>query len=120
VTARTQAKGVSPDTLRMNNLSGKERGLEMAKKDEIMKRVLLAIFFCLLMSSTANAQSARVLWEQVEVMEIKDGSLSQNSQWTLLGTAPTYEQCKEAQRRVFEVRRNQYTALKEFKPKVEI
>jgi hypothetical protein len=71
-------------------------GLEMAKKNEKMKRVFLAIFFCLLISSKANAQSPRVLWERVQVMEIKHGSLSENSQWTLLQATPTYEQCIEA------------------------
>jgi hypothetical protein len=92
----------------------------MTKKNEKMKRVLLAIFFCLLMSSTANAQSPRVLWEQVQVMEIKHGTLSENSQWTLLKAAPTYEQCIEAQRRIFEVRKNDYLALKGSKPWMEI
>jgi len=104
----------------MNNLWGKERGLEMAKKDEKMKRVLLALFFCLLMSNTASAQSPRVLWEMVQVMEIKNGTLSENSQWTLLEAAPTYEQCIEAQRGVFEVRKNEYTVLKGSKPWMEI
>jgi len=104
----------------MNNLSRKERGLEMANKNEKMKRLLLAMFFCLLMSSTANAQSARVLWEMVQVMEIENGTLSENSQWTFLGAAPTYEQCIEAQRRVFEVRNNDYRTLKESKPNMEI
>jgi len=92
----------------------------MAKKNEKMKRVLLAIFSCLLMSSTANAQSAMVLWEQVQVMEIKDGTLSENSQWTSLRAAPTYEQCIEAQIRAFEVRRNVCTALKDSNPTMEI
>jgi len=92
----------------------------MAKKNEKMKRVLLATFFCLLMSSTANAQPARVLWEQVQVMEIKNGTLSENSQWTRLEVAPTYEQCIEAQRRVFEVRKNEYAVLKGSKPWIEI
>lgn len=87
-------------------------GLEMAKKNEKMKKVFLAIFFCLLISSKANAQSARVLWEQVQVMEIKHGTLSENSQWTLLKAAPTPEQCIEAQRQVFEVRKNEYAVLK--------
>ena len=104
----------------MNNLSGEERGLEMAKKNEKMKRVLLAIFFCLLISSTATAQSPRVLWEQVQVMEIKHGTLSENSQWTLLKAAPTPEQCIEAQRQVFEVRKNEYAVLKGSKPWIEI
>jgi hypothetical protein len=104
----------------MNNLWGKERGLGMARKNEKMKRVLLAIFFYLLMSSTANAQSPSVLWEQVQVMEIKDGTLSENSQWTLLEAAPTYEQCIEAQRRVFEVRENDYLVLKGSKRWIEI
>ena len=97
----------------MNNLSGKERGLEMTKRNEIMKRVLLAIFFCLLMSGTANAQAGLVLWEQVQVMEVKNGALSQNSQWKLLGASLTYEQCTEAQRQVFEVRKSDYAALKD-------
>jgi len=92
----------------------------MAKKNEKMKRVLLATFFCLLMSSTANAQPARVLWEQVQVMEIKNGTLSENSQWTRLEVAPTYEQCIEAQRRVFEVRKNEYAVLKGSQPWMEI
>ncbi len=74
-----------PDTLPMNNLWGKERGIEMAKKNKKLKRVLLAIFFCLLMSNTANAQSPRVLWERVQVMEVKDGALNENSQWKLIG-----------------------------------
>ena len=104
----------------MNNLSRKERGLEMANKNEKMKRLLLAMFFCLLMSSTANAQSARVLWETVQVMEIENGTLSENSQWTLLGAAPSDVQCIEAQRRVFEVRNNDYRTLRESKPNMEI
>jgi hypothetical protein len=97
----------------MNNLSGKERGLEMAQRNEIMKRVLLVIFFCLLLCGTANAQSALVLWEQVQVMEVKNGALSENSQWKLVGASLTPEQCTEAQRQIFEVRKNDYTALKE-------
>jgi hypothetical protein len=104
----------------MNNLSGKERGLEMAKRNEIMKRVLLAIFFCLLMSGTANAQAGRVLWEQVQVMEVKNGALSENSEWTLLEVAPTYERCTEAERQVFEVRKNDYTALKDSFPQMQM
>jgi hypothetical protein len=103
-----------------NNLSGKERGLEMAKRNEKMKRVLLAIFFCLLLSGTANAQSSMVLWEQVQVMEVKNGALSENSNWKLLGASLTYEKCIETQKRVFEVRQNDYTALKESFPKMEI
>jgi hypothetical protein len=109
-----------PDTLPMNNLWEKERGIEMAKKNKKLKRVLLAIFFCLLVSSTANAQSPRVLWERVQVMEVKDGALNENSQWKLLETTPTYEQCMEAQRRVFEARRSDYAILKESRPKMEI
>jgi len=93
----------------------------MAKKNEKMKRVLLAVFFCLLMSSAANSPSPRVLWEQVQVMEInKQGTLSENSQWTLLEAAQTHEQCIEAQRRVFEVRKNDYLVLKGSKPWIEI
>ena len=92
----------------------------MAKRNEIMKRVLLAIFFCLLMSGTANAQAGPVLWEQVQVMEVKNGALSENSQWTLLEVAPTYERCTEAQRQVFEVRKNDYTALKDSFPQMQI
>jgi ABC-type uncharacterized transport system auxiliary subunit len=92
----------------------------MAKKNEKMKRVFLAILFCLLISSKANAQSPRVLWEQVQVMEIKHGTLSENSQWTLLKAAPTPEQCIEAQRQVFEVRKNEYAVLKGSQPWIEI
>jgi hypothetical protein len=104
----------------MNDLSEKERGLEMAKRNEIMKRILLAVFFCLLMSGTARAQSGLVLWEQVQVMEVKNGALSENSQWTLLEIAPTYEQCTEAQRRVFEARKNDYTAMKDSFPQMQV
>jgi ABC-type uncharacterized transport system auxiliary subunit len=104
----------------MNSLSEKERGPEMAKRNEKMKRILLAVFFCLLMSGTARAQSGLVLWEQVQVMEVKNGALSENSQWTLLKAAPTPEQCIEAQRRAFEVRKNEYTVLKGSKPWMEI
>jgi len=104
----------------MNNLSGKERGLEMAKRNKIMKRFLLATFFCLIMSGTANAQAGLVLWEQVQVMEVKNGALSQNSQWKLLGASLTYEQCTEAQRQVFEVRKSDYAALKDSFPQMQI
>jgi len=92
----------------------------MAKKNEKMILVLSAIFFFLLIGSTANAQSPRVLWEQVQVMEIKQGILSEDSQWTLLKAAPTPEQCIEAQRQVFEVRKNEYTSLKGSQPWMEI
>jgi len=92
----------------------------MAKKNEKVKQVLVAIFFCLLMSGTANAQSGLVLWEQVQVMEIKNAALSVNSQWTLLKFAPTYAQCIEAQRQVFEVRKNDYIALKESLPQMQV
>jgi hypothetical protein len=104
----------------MNNLSGKERGLEMAKMNEKMKRVLLAIFFCLLMSGTARAQADLVLWEQVQVMEVKNGALSENSQWKLLGASLTYERCTEAERQVFEVRKNDYAALKDSFPQMQM
>jgi hypothetical protein len=66
----------------------------MARKNEKIKGVLLAIFLCLLMGTTANAQEAVLLWEKVLVMEIKDGALSENSQWTLLKAAPTYGMCQ--------------------------
>ena len=92
----------------------------MAKRNGIMKRVLLVIFFCLLMSGTANAQAGLVLWEQVQVMEVKNGALSQNSQWKLLGASLTYEQCTEAQRQVFEVRKSDYAALKDSFPQMQI
>jgi hypothetical protein len=92
----------------------------MAKKNEKMKRVLLAIFFCLLTSGTASAQSGMVLWEQVQVMESKNGTLSENSEWKLLGASQTYEQCTEAQRQVSEVRKNDYTALKDSFPQMQI
>ena len=92
----------------------------MAKKNEKMKRVSLAILSFLLMSSTANAQSGMVLWEEKQVMEIKNGTLSENSQWTLLEAAPTPEQCIEAQKRVFEVRKNNYLVLKGSKPWMEV
>jgi len=109
-----------PNTLPINNLSGKERGLEMARKNGKVKKVLLAMFCCLLMGSTANAQSGLVLWEQVQVMEVKNGALSENSEWKLLGASLTYEQCTEAQRQVFEVRKNDYTALKDSFPQLQI
>ena len=93
----------------------------MAKKNEKMIQVLSAIFFCLLISSTANAQSPRVLWEQVQVMEInKQGTLSENSEWTPLEATQTHAQCIEAQKRVFEVRKNDYLVLKGSKPWTEI
>jgi len=104
----------------MNNLSGKERGLEMAQGDERVKQVFLAVLLCLFMSGTANAQSGPVLWEQVQVMEVKNGALSGNSEWKLLGASQTYEQCTEAQRQVSEVRKNDYTALKDSFPQMQI
>jgi hypothetical protein len=104
----------------MNNLSGKERRLEMAKWNERMKRVLLVIFSFLLMSGSASAQSNVVLWEQIQVMEVENGALSENSQWRLLEVAPTYEQGKAAQRQVFESRKSEYTALKEWFPQMQI
>jgi hypothetical protein len=104
----------------MTNLSGKERGLEMAKKNEKVKQVLLAVFLCLLMSGVANAQSSLALWEQVQVMENKNGALSETSEWTRLGGFLTYEDCTEAQTQVFEVRKNDYTALKDSFPQRQI
>jgi hypothetical protein len=104
----------------MNNLSGKERGLEMAQRNKKMKRVLLAMIFSLLMSSAANAEPARVLWEQVQVMEIKNGTLSENSVWKLLEVTPTAEQCIEAEKQVLEVRKNDYSALKDSYPQMQL
>jgi len=104
----------------MNNLSVKERGREMAQRNEKMREVLSAIFFCLLMSGTANAQSGLILWEQVQVMEIKNAALSVNSQWKLLGVSLTAEQCTEAQRQVSEARKSEYTALKDSFPQMQI
>jgi hypothetical protein len=92
----------------------------MARKNEKIKGVLLAIFLCLLMGTTANAQEAVLLWEKVLVMEIKDGALSENSQWTLLKAAPTYEQCTEAQRQVFEASKTDYLTLKGSNPEMEV
>jgi hypothetical protein len=92
----------------------------MARKNEKIGEVLLAIALYLLMGSTANAQNAALLWEKVVVMEIKDGGLSENSQWTLLKAAPTYEQCTEAQRQVFEARKTDYLALKDSTPEMEV
>jgi hypothetical protein len=92
----------------------------MAKKKEKMELVLLAMFFCLLLSNTANAQNAVLLWKKVLVIEIKDGALSENSQWTLLKAASTYEQCTEAQRQVFEARKTDYLALKDVTPGMEV
>jgi hypothetical protein len=92
----------------------------MARKNEKIRGVLLAIFFCLLVSSTANAQNAVLLWEKVLVMEIKDGALSENSQWTLLKAAPTYGQCIEAQGQVFQQCKNGYLALKGSNPEMEV
>jgi hypothetical protein len=97
-----------------------KRGLEMVRKNEKIKGVLLAIFFCLLMSSTANAQNAVLLWEKVLVIEIKEGALSENSQWMLLKAAPTYDQCIEAQRQVFEARNTEYSTLRHSKPEMEV
>jgi hypothetical protein len=92
----------------------------MTQRNEKMKRILFAIVLCLLLSGTANAQAGLVLWEQVQVMEVKSGALTENSQWTLLKTVTTYEQCTEAQRQVFEVRKNDYTALKDSFPQMQI
>ncbi len=92
----------------------------MVQRTERMIRVLLAILCCLLMAGTASAQAGLVLWEQVQVMEIKNGALGENSQWTLLEVSPTYEQCAEAQKQVFEVRKNDYTALKDSFPQMQI
>ena len=92
----------------------------MARKNEKIRGILLAIFLCLLMGSTANAQDAVLLWEKVQVTEIKDGALSENSQWTLLKAAPTYEECTEAQRQVFEARKTDYLTLKDSKPEMEV
>jgi hypothetical protein len=91
----------------------------MAKKKEKMELVLLAMFFCLLLSNTANAQNAVLLWKKVLVIEIKDGALSENSQWTLLKAAPTYEACIEAEGQVFEARKADYLALKDSNPEIE-
>jgi ABC-type uncharacterized transport system auxiliary subunit len=104
----------------MDNLSRQERGLEMAQKNEKVKQVLLAVLLCLFMSGTAIAQTGPVLWEQVQVMEVKDGALNENSQWTLLKATPTYEQCTEAQRQVLEVKKSDYTALKDSFPQMQI
>jgi hypothetical protein len=92
----------------------------MGKKKKETGLVLLAIFFCLLVSSRANAQSAVLLWEKVLVMEIKAGALNENSQWTPLKTAPTYDQCIEAQRQVFEARKTDYLALRHSQPEMEV
>jgi hypothetical protein len=61
-----------------------------------------------------------LLWKKVLVIEIKEGALSENSQWTLLGAAPTHEACIEAQRQVFEARKTDYLALKDSNPEMEV
>jgi hypothetical protein len=53
-------------------------------------------------------------------MEVKDGALAETSEWKLLGASLTSEQCTEAQKRTFDVRKNDYTVLKEKFPKMEI
>jgi hypothetical protein len=53
-------------------------------------------------------------------MEIKNGALSENSEWKLLEVTPTAEQCTEAEKQVFEVRKNDYTALKNSFPQMQI
>jgi hypothetical protein len=92
----------------------------MARKNEKIRGILLAIFFCLIMSSTANAQNAVLLWQKVLVMQIKDGALSENSQWTLLKAAPTYGQCTEAQRQVFQQCKSVYLAVKGSNPEMQV
>jgi hypothetical protein len=92
----------------------------MARKNEKITVILLAIFLCLLMGSTANAQNAVLLWEKVLVMQIKDGALKENSQWTLLKASPTYGQCSEAQKQVFQQCKSLYLAVKGFNPEMEV
>ena len=91
----------------------------MVRKIEKIKRVFLAVSFCLLMSSTATAQDAVLLWEKVLAIEIKEGTLSENSQWTVLKVLPTDKQCGEAQRQILEVRKAEYIASKDSKPEME-
>jgi hypothetical protein len=55
-----------------------------------MRRVLLAIIFCLFVSSMANAQCAWVLWERVSHHPIdKEGK------WELKKAFPSYNECLE-------------------------
>ena len=67
-----------------------------------MKRILLAIIFCLFVSGVANAQCAWVLWEKWEVAGIKDGKLTTNVLWTLIVATPNYDQCLEKQEGLYE------------------
>lgn len=51
--------------------------------------VVLALFFCLLMSNVANAQCAWVLWQKIVI-----GEYEKPSGWLPERGFPTYDACK--------------------------
>jgi hypothetical protein len=58
-----------------------------------MKRILLAISFCLLVSSTANAECAWVLWKKTDTTGNPGGQVS----WEIQDALPQYQQCRQQQ-----------------------
>jgi len=54
-----------------------------------MKRILLAIIFCLFVSSIANAECAWVLWEG------RDKNIGSDTIWTIESAFPSYKLCTD-------------------------
>jgi hypothetical protein len=61
-----------------------------------MKKVFLTIIFCLLVSTTANAQCAWVLWER---------SYPILDEWIMIDGFQTHDQCKKAKKDAYETRK---------------
>jgi hypothetical protein len=69
-----------------------------------MKRILLAIIFCLLVSSIANAQCAWILWEKSHP--------NISNKWMMRNGFQTYDQCKKAKRDAYETTKKGFLSLK--------
>ena len=59
-----------------------------------MKKIFLAIIFCLLVSTTANAQCGWVLWENSHPAPTEG--------WVIQNGFQTYDQCKKAKKDIYE------------------
>lgn len=70
----------------------------------------MAAFISLFISSIACAESW-VLWEKIELVEMP---FEVKTSWEIRGAFPDYNQCLQAQKRVWQVIKNRYVESKKY------